>query len=291
MAGTGTRALGATAVALVLTAGLAACSDGEDKAESPSKKDKATTGASESQVVRAAHRKTAAADTARMTVDTRAAAAGESVTVRGAGVMDLEDGDSRMTLTAQGQKVEQRVLDGVVYQKPPAEQRKQLQLPGNKTWMKIDPARLNGSGGAGGQVSDPAESFAYTKGVDDRDVTKVGTETIDGARTTHYRVKVDVAALAEGDRAKAQQLREQLGTSSLPLDMWLDDEGRLRQETVRLTLRPQSGEGQKSRQVTSTTTLRFSDFGTEADVEEPAAGDTVDVTDKLAREAQSPGTA
>ena len=61
--------------------------------------------------------------------------------------------------------------------------------------------------------------------------------------------------------------------------MWLDDQGRLRQETIRLTLRPQSGQGQKSQTVTSTTTLRFSDFGTEAEIEEPAAGDTVDVTD------------
>ncbi|MFC8201865.1 hypothetical protein ACFUTV_41770 [Streptomyces sp. NPDC057298] len=281
----GKRVLG-VATALVLSAGLAACSDGDDtkKAQPKDGADKA----SESQVVRAAHRKTAAADTAKTTLTTKAATTGESVTVRGAGVMNLEDGDSRMTLTAQGQEIEQRVLDGIVYQKPPAAQRKQLELPRNKTWMKIDPARLSGSAG---QVSDPAESFAYTRGVNDRDVTKVGTETIDGARTTHYRVKVDVEALAEGDAARAEQLREQLGTSTLPLDMWLDEQGRLRQETIRLTLRPKAEDGQKSQKVTSTTTLKFSDFGTEADVEAPAAADTVDVTKKLADASKAQGTA
>lgn len=276
---------------LVLTAGVSACSSGDDGADG--KKDGAkgassTKGASESEVVRAAHRKTTAADSAKMTLATEAAAAGKTVTVRGAGVMDLEDGNSTMTMTSQGQKIEQRVLDGVVYQKAPAAQRAQLDLPKGKTWMKIDPARLSGSDG---QVNDPAASFAFTKGVTDGDVTKVGTETIDGARTTHYRVKVDVKDLAEGDQAKAEQLREQLGTSKLPLELWLDDEGRVRQETIKLTLRPQAGAGQKSEKVISTTTLKFSDFGTEADVEAPAAADTVDVTKKLADASKTQDTA
>jgi len=284
------RVLGVATV-LVLTAGVAACSGGDDSTEGKPKgraKAASASPASESQVVRSAHRKTTAADTAKMTLATEATAAGKSVTVRGAGVMDLEDGDSSMTLTSAGQKIEQRVLDGVVYQKAPAEQRAQLKMPEGKTWMKIDPARLNG---AGGQVNDPAEAFAYTKGVTNGDVTEVGAETIDGARTTHYRVKVDVRDLAGGDRAKADQLRERLGTSTLPLEMWIDDEGRLRQQTIKLTLRPEAGEGQKDQTVTSATTLRFSDFGTEADVEAPAAGDTVDVTKKLMDASKAQGTA
>ncbi|PSM43500.1 hypothetical protein C6Y14_10325 [Streptomyces dioscori] len=279
------------ATVLVLTAGLSACSSGDDGADG--KKDGAkgassTKGASESQVVRAAHQKTTAADSAKMSLVSEAAAAGETVTVRGTGVMDLEEGASTMTMTSKGQKIEQRVLDGVVYQKAPAEQRAQLQLPKGKTWMKIDPAKL---GGAGGQVNDPAESFAYTEGVNDADVTKVGTETIDGTRTTHYRVKIAVKDLAKGDRAKADQLEKQLGTSTLPLEMWVDDEGRLRQQTIELTLRPQAGGGQKDQTVKSTTTLKFTDFGTEADVEAPPAADTVDVTKKLADASKAEATA
>ncbi|WP_221352431.1 DUF7537 family lipoprotein [Streptomyces beigongshangae] len=285
------RVLGVATV-LVLTAGVAGCSDGGDggdaKSKDGAKSASSTKGASESQVVLAAHQKTIAADTARMSLVSEATAAGRTATVRGTGVMDLEDGNSTMTMTTQGQKIEQRVLDGVVYQKAPAEQRAQLDLPEGKTWMKIDPAKLNGSNG---QVNDPAESFGYTKGVTDRDVTKVGTETIDGTRTTHYRVKVAVKDLAKGDQAKADQLEKQLGTSTLPLEMWLDDEGRLRQQTIKLTLRPQTGEGQKGQTVTSATTLKFTDFGTEADVEAPAAADTADVTKKLADASKAQGTA
>ncbi|MGQ4390050.1 hypothetical protein [Streptomyces sp. SAS_270] len=286
-----TRVAG-TAAVMVLAAGLAGCSDDGDGSDRAADTSKSTQqGASESRAVKAAYSRTAAADTARMTVTSRAAAQGKSVTVRGKGVMNLKEGASRMTMTAQGQRIEQRVLDGIVYQKPPAAQRSEL--PRGKTWMKIDLARLkqSGSGNAGGQVSDPAEPFTYTKGVSDRDVTKVGSETIDGARTTHYRVTVDVKALAQGDTAKGEQLRRQLGTSTLPLDMWLDGQGRLRQESIRLTLRPQTKDAQKTPAITSTTLLKFTDFGTKADVQAPPAQGTVDVTGKLAQATKSPGTA
>ncbi|MFD7712804.1 hypothetical protein ACFV6E_41585 [Streptomyces sp. NPDC059785] len=279
---TRTRFAGAAAM-LVLAVGLAGCSDSGGDGGDEGRSDGGQ-GASGSQAVRAAYRKTAAADTAKAAVVTKATADGKTVAVRGSGVMNLAKGDSRMTLTSQGQEMEQRVHDGVVFQKPPAEQR--AGLPTGKTWMSVDLAKLNRSGsGGGGQVSDPAESFAYTKAVRDGEVTKKGTDTVDGVRTTHYRVEVDVRTLAGGDESEADRLREQLGTSSLPLDLWLDDEGRLRQETVRLTVR-QAGSGQqKTQQVTTATTLRFSDFGTEADVEAPPAENTVDVTDKLARSA------
>jgi hypothetical protein len=284
-----TRVAGAAAV-VVLGVTLAGCGDAGDGSDAAGGAPKSTPqGASQAQVVKAAYRKTAAADTARMTVTSRAAAKGKSVTVRGLGVVNLKEGDSRMTMTAQGQQMEQRVLDGIVYQKPPAAQRSQL--PRGKAWMKIDLARLQQSGGAAGQVSDPAEPFAYTKGVSDRDVRKVGSATVDGVHTTHYRVKVDVKSLAGGDAGKAAQLRRQLGASSVPLEMWLDGQGRLRQESVRLTLRPQTTDAQRTPAVTSTTLLKFSDFGTKADVQAPSARDTVDVTQKLARAAKSPGTA
>jgi len=276
------------ATALVLTVGLAGCGDGGAGERSKGE----PSGASASGAVADAHDRTAAAETARMTVATRATAGGEAVTAQGAGVIDLEEGDSSMTLSSQGQRIEQRVLDGVLYQRPHAAGRDQL--PGKKAWMKADLSRLkeSGSGGGGAQVSDPAEPFTYTKSLSGREVTKAGTDTIDGTRTTHYRVTVDVKTLAKGDSAKAAQLRRQLGTSTVPLDLWLDDKGRLRQETIRLTLRPQAGNAETRRQaVTSTTTLKFGDFGTEADIDAPPARDTVDMTDKLARSSEPQETA
>ncbi|CAM5369445.1 hypothetical protein SRIMM317S_03167 [Streptomyces rimosus subsp. rimosus] len=59
------------------------------------------------------------------------------------------------------------------------------------------------------QYEDPTSSFGYMKGISDKDVKKVGTET-DGTATTHYKVSVDVTQLAKDNAQQAKQLRAQL---------------------------------------------------------------------------------
>ncbi|MGW2642310.1 hypothetical protein [Streptomyces sp. NPDC001348] len=63
-------------------------------------------------------------------------------------------------------------------------------------------------------------------------------------------------------------------------------------ESVRLALHPLKGKtpGQENTQVTSTTVLRFTDFGTRASVVAPPASDTADVTDRLAKSGGSAQT-
>ncbi|GGW47742.1 putative lipoprotein [Streptomyces lucensis JCM 4490] len=281
-----TKAHVARAVAvLALAAGLTGCGgeDGTGKGGDTRARPGATPPV---RAVQDAYRKTVAADTARMTVTTRVVAEGQALTAHGGGVADLRDGTSRVTLTSQGTTVEQRVVDGVVYQKPSGG--RGGSVPGGKTWMKIDLARLTRQGSAGrSQVTDPAEPVRYLKHIGSGDVTRLGTRTVDGTRTTHYRVSVPVSALSRGDKGQEQELRRQLGKSSLPVDLWLDERGRLRQESVRLALRPlkQRTPGKEDTTVTSTTVLRFTDYGTAVDVTAPPAGDTADVTDRMARAA------
>ncbi|MFI5683540.1 hypothetical protein [Streptomyces sp. NPDC051636] len=275
--------IGSAVATLVLAAGLAACGS-EDGSGTGGDAEGGPSATPKARAVQDAYRRTVAADTARMTVSTEAVADGQAVTAHGTGVVDLEEGASRMTLTSQGTEIEQRVVDGVVYQKPSGGQK--AAVPDGRTWMKTDLARLNRSGSTGrSQVSDPAEPFRYLKGADTEDVTRVGTQTLDGTRTTHYRVAVPVSSLAPGNAGQAGELRRQLGKSSLPVDLWLDDRGRLRQESVRLTLHPLQGRtpGKQDAQVTSTTVLRFTDFGTKVSVAEPPASDTADVTGRLTR--------
>ncbi|MFI5566936.1 hypothetical protein ACIA6T_06075 [Streptomyces sp. NPDC051740] len=52
--------------------------------------------------VRTAYEKTAEAESARTTIRTKLAAEGETITSDGKGVLDLAEGDSVMTITAQG---------------------------------------------------------------------------------------------------------------------------------------------------------------------------------------------
>ncbi|MCS0599657.1 hypothetical protein NX794_00135 [Streptomyces sp. LP11] len=275
--------IGSAVAVLLLAAGLTGCGseDGSGKSGDAQARPSATPPV---RAVQDAYRRTTAAESARMTVSTEVTAEGRTLTADGKGVADLEDGTSKVTITSAGTTVEQRVLDGVVYQKPTGKQRGSV--PGGKIWTKIDLARLAKQNRSGqSQVSDPAEPVRYLKGIDSDDVTRLGTQTLDGTRTTHYRVSVPVSALAQGDAGKAQELRRQLGKSSLPVELWLDDKGRLRQESVRLTLRPlkQRTPGKENTAVTSTTMLRFTDFGTDVDVTAPPAKDTADVTDKVAK--------
>ncbi|WP_138905337.1 LppX_LprAFG lipoprotein [Streptomyces albidochromogenes] len=271
--------------AVACTALVACGSDGSDPGGKTAGRDKAaekSPGAQEdgTAAVRSAYDRTAEAQTARMKLTTRTTAQGESVIAEGQGVIDLAEGDSEMTLTAGGQKIEQRVVDGILYQKPPEEQ--QAKVPGKKPWIKIDLKKAaQRAGGDSSQVNDPAESAGFAKGVTDKDVRKIGTEQVGGTSTTRYRVTIDVDKLAgTGDRAKADQLKKQLGPT-LPMDVWLDDDGRIRRQQMDMRVKaPDGAESGGPQKAQVRTVIEYSDFGAELDVEPPAAGRTADMTDK-----------
>ncbi|OEJ26770.1 hypothetical protein AS594_22055 [Streptomyces agglomeratus] len=262
---------------------LVACgsdsSDAGDKSAEKNQAEKKSPGVQEdgTAAVRTAYDKTAEAETARMTLTTRTSAQGKSVAAKGQGVIDLSEGDSEMTLSAGGQRIEQRVVDGIVYQKLPKAQ--QAKVPGKKPWVKIDLAKAAQQNGGSSQVNDPAESAGFAKGVTDKDVKKIGTEQIAGTNTTRYRVTVDVDKLARtGDPAKADRLKKQLGPT-LPMDVWLDDDGRIRRQQMDMHLKAPGGAAADGPQKADVrTVIEFSDFGAELDVEPPAAARTADLT-------------
>jgi hypothetical protein len=239
---------------------------------------------SPAQVVQATNKKTTQAKTARIKLATTVAAGANSETITGSGVLDLQDGTSRMRLGQGGQQLEQRIVNQVLYQKPPAASG---QLPEGKSWMKVDLQRLNRSQGTGGPaMSDPANSFAYTKSLSEKDVRKVGEETVNGVSTTHYRVDLDLAKLAEGDSAQERELRAQLG-DDVPVDLWIDEDGLTRRQQIRMTVKDTAqtaGAGTSARQAQAKVVMDFSGFGTEVDVAAPPSADTVDVTDKVSRQ-------
>lgn len=284
MAGAGNgRRLCALGVAGVLAGTvLVGCGDGGGaKDEAGASAARTSAGAEEqgTQAVRSAYDRTAEEDTAKVRLRVQTSAEGRSETANGQGAVDLEDGDSVMTLSVQGQRIEQRVIDRILYQKVP-----EGQAPGGKPWIKIDIGKVAAQQGAGdGSMSDPAQSAAYAKAVTDKDVTKKGTETIGGVRTTHYRVFVDVAQLPNGDT-----LRKQVGPT-LPMDVWLDDEGRMRRQQIDMTVKaPAQSQERSSSEASSApqrftvrTVMDFTDFGTEVEADAPPAGQVTDMTGKI----------
>jgi hypothetical protein len=277
---------GAIGVAAVMgSVVLTGCGDDGEPASgkaAPSSSASGSTGAQEegTTAVRTAYDKTAEAETARMTISMKLSAQSESITTNGKGALDLEEGDSAMTLTVGGKNIEQRVVDQVLYQKVPGQK-----VKGGKTWMKIDLKKVAQSQGVNGrQIGDPAQSAAYAKAITDKDVTKVGTQTIDGVHTTHYRVSVDVAQLPGAGR-----LREQVGPT-LPMHVWLDDDGRLRRQQIDMRIDAPASAGAQPdnsaapQQVKMSMVMDFSDFGTEVDAEAPPAGQVADMTDEATRQ-------
>jgi hypothetical protein len=224
--------------------------------------------------VRGAYAKTTAAKGARMTLKTQSTASGQSLTANGDGVIDFVSGNSRTTMTSQGQKVQQRVISGVLYQQVPAEQR--ARTSGNKPWIKIDLKKIaEQSGQSASALTDPAQSASYLKAVSDKDVKKAGTAKIGGADTTRYKVNVDVAKLAAQGGSDPAKLEQQLG-KTLPVNVWLDSAGRIRREQIDMKV---NSAGSAAAAKVSTV-IEFSDFGANADVKAPAAKDTSDMTGK-----------
>ncbi|MFJ4567985.1 hypothetical protein ACIP4U_30735 [Streptomyces caelestis] len=239
------------------------------------------------QAVRSAYDRTAEEDTAKVKLRVQTSAQGASETANGQGAVDLDDGDSVMTLAVQGQRIEQRVVDQVLYQKMP-----EGQAPGGKPWIKIDLGKVAEQQGADDRsMSDPAQSAAYAKAITDKDVTKKGTATIDGVETTRYRVSVDVAELPNGDA-----LRQQVGPT-LPMDVWLDEEGRMRRQQIDMTLKSAPGSTEQSstdassspQRVTVRTVMDFTDFGTEVEADAPPAGQVTDMTGKALEQGRKQG--
>ncbi|MFF8812858.1 hypothetical protein [Streptomyces pactum] len=259
--------------------------DTADEAKKPAAGRDADTGDGATEAVRSAYDRTAEEETARIVLQTRTSAEGKSATVRGKGAVDLDDGDSVLTLTADGQQIEQRVVDQQLYQKPPAGQ-----APDDKPWVRIDLRKVAAQQRAGNQsMNDPAQSASLAKAIDDKDVVKKGTATVGGVTTTQYRVRVDVAELPDG-----AALSKQIGPT-LPMDLWLDDQGRIRRQQVDMTIkaapRPEGRSSQRSSEaperVTVRTVLEFSDFGTEVEADAPPAGKVTDLTDEATKQQRS----
>lgn len=160
------------------------------------------------------------------------------------GLLDLATGNQRLvTRQPTGGESETLVLDGVRYQRLPAQAASQ---PNRKPWL-----RLPGSPSTG--LSEPSE-FLDALGRATRPVTQAGQEQVRDAATTRYRTELDLAALvassppAAGSTPSAGRppaagrpdplalLRQVLGRDTLPLELWIDDQQRIRRIRIDLPL-------------------------------------------------------
>jgi hypothetical protein len=206
------------------------------------------------------------------------------------GVVDKGQADITADLSQFG-SVELRYLqeggDPVVYVNAPG---LTTLIPGGKPWVRLDLQQAAKSAGVDlNQVlsqaaQNPADVLALLQSVGS--VQTVGTETVDGVQTTHYKATVDLAKAAdqvgEPARTMVQNLIDRGGPSSIPVDVWIGDDGLVRKATVDETVSNAGGDS-----ATVHLTLGLSDYGTAANVTAPPSSDTLDVTGLLSQFGQS----
>jgi LppX_LprAFG lipoprotein len=92
------------------------------------------------------------------------------------------------------------------------------------------------------------------------DIAVVGTEDVRGVETTHYRARVDLRKLLKelsSSEPSQEDVLETSGERFVPVELWIDDESRLR----RITIARDANRGGE------TTTVELYDYGVQVDVE------------------------
>ncbi len=272
--------------------------DGGSSAENPPEKGTPARAESSTPVetVQVAYKETAAQGTAKTSfeitttvppVDPEASGQPDAVTMTGQGVMDFSRTASNMTVEMFGMGgFEMRQIEDTVYVRLPEDL--VAQMRGAKPWLEADLEAMYGqqygagpAQGRGGAAQDPTRQLEYLRGVSDS-VEKVGVEEVRGVQTTRYEAVVDLEREVAGQDAEVREAHdemvEKLGASKLPVEVWLDDENRVRRYAMDATVpvpedAPEMPEGGEMR---TSIVAEYYDFGTPVDVQAPPPDQTTE---------------
>ncbi|MFF3376236.1 DUF1396 domain-containing protein [Streptomyces sp. NPDC002680] len=153
-----------------------------------------------------------------------------------------------------------------------------------KSWIKFDLSTLGAAGGeslgAAGQADkNPAQESTFLTG--SKDVKEVGTETVDGVKTTHYAGTVTLDEFRDSlkketkvtreAREKSLEQYEKLGIEKFTMDLWVGEDELTKQFRMR-------GAGDKG---PLDMTITFDDFNKPVTIVAPAAKDVADLAEML----------
>lgn len=155
-------------------------------------------------------------------------------------------------------------------------------LPGAKPWLETPIGRAGATSplsSATGGV-DPTQMLSYLRGIGS-DVQNLGPATVQGVSTTHYRATISLDRVADrlgGQRGAAIHLLEQrAGLSSMPVEVWVDAQHRVRQEQISFQLNSGQAAG-----TSVVMTIDLTSFGPTPAVTPPPPSETTDAATLLA---------
>ncbi|HET9719454.1 MAG TPA: hypothetical protein VFP55_05205 [Solirubrobacteraceae bacterium] len=227
-------------------------------------------------------------------------ALGGDITGGGTGSFNLPRHTGRMSLSlnlpgslaSAGTLSLQEILDGQnVYVKLPAQV--SAQLPGHRPWIAINLEQMGRAAGiqnltslfGGSGSTNPSQFLQYLRTTSSNHVKELGTASVDGYQTTHYRATIDLtkapAAAPAAERASLRQavatLEKMTGLHSIPVDVWVDRQHLVRRMTMAYTV---SASGQSLR---TRMRLDFLAYGSQPVPKIPPAGQITDAASLLAK--------
>ena len=151
-------------------------------------------------------------------------------------------------------------------------------LPGGKPWMRIDMVRFAERYGLDASQFTSTGSQTPMQAVDQlrasKNSEKVGEETVDGVKTTHYRCTVRTTdVIKQADPARRAELRKLMRgqPKTIRTDVWVDDDDLIRKLT--------SAYGK-----VGTATMTFREWGVPFQLDVPPANQTINGNTLIAQQ-------
>lgn len=208
------------------------------------------------------------------------AALGEhDFTIDAEGAMDERTLEGTMHMQVEGQELNEVIKNPYVYVHLPAA------VAGAKSWVRANLRSYTQSIGAPDPFSQGNSSptqMLKLLGAGGQ-VSSLGNETVRGVNTTRYHALVDFTSYAAqvpaGERAAmqryAQVLQRITGSSSLPIDVWIDAQQRVRRFSTTVEVCTPDGP------LSETVSMELFNYGHEPVVVTPAESEVTDVSGKL----------
>ena len=248
--------------------------------------------------VLSAYTKTLGGKSAKVSLNESVAAttgtATKQVSISGIGSVDFANQNGSLTFSSPTTGTfNVRLISPLLYLQLPASE--STQLPPGKSWVEINLNTISEAklGQSFSQLTsssqESTQTLSYLQGVSSTGINTVGPATIRGVATTEYKATVDLTKVADkkspAEQAALKSLEAQLHTSTMPVQVWLDAQGRVRQITdqVQASTTPSSTPGSTTPATTAnvSTTVDYYDFGTPVDVSSPPPAQVDDVTGQI----------
>jgi hypothetical protein len=186
------------------------------------------------------------------------------------------------------------IVPGTLYMKLPPQITSKI--PGGKPWWKIDLAKVGKLAGVPGlstlmsgtsSLNDPGQYLDFLRATSSGSVENLGSATVNGVQTTHYRAKIDLAKLPNAVQPSARPAVEQLVATlrkkgmtpqGFPVDAWIDSSNLIRRIEMAYSQPVSAGQA-----VNVSMKVDYVDYGSQPRPVVPASGQTVDLLALLGR--------